>query len=79
MAIRRDCVPRAKRVTLCYGVRTAELAAGVPDFEAAGFDVRLSSDDGTVGHHGFVTDLERRARRRLAAKIGSSSAAARSR
>ena len=39
-------VPRAKRVTLCYGVRTADLLAGVPDFEAAGFDVRLSSDDG---------------------------------
>ena len=49
--------PRAKRVTLCYGVRTAELLAGVPDFLSAGFDVRISSDDGTVGHHGFVTDL----------------------
>ncbi len=52
-------VPTAKRVTLCYGVRTAELAAGVPDFQAAGIDVRLSSDDGTVGHHGLVTDLLR--------------------
>jgi dihydroorotate dehydrogenase electron transfer subunit len=50
-------VPRASRVTLCYGVRTAELVAGLPDFQAAGFDVRLASDDGTVGHHGFVTDL----------------------
>jgi dihydroorotate dehydrogenase electron transfer subunit len=52
-------VPNAKRVTLCYGVRTAELAAGVPDFQAAGIDVHLSSDDGTVGHHGLVTDLLR--------------------
>jgi dihydroorotate dehydrogenase electron transfer subunit len=50
-------VPAAKKVTLCYGVRTAELAAGVDDFRAAGFDVRLSSDDGTLGHHGFVTKL----------------------
>jgi dihydroorotate dehydrogenase electron transfer subunit len=50
-------VPRAGRVTLCYGVRTAELLAGVPDFQAAGVDVRLSSDDGSVGHHGFVTDV----------------------
>jgi dihydroorotate dehydrogenase electron transfer subunit len=50
-------VPRAKRATLCYGVRTAELLAGVPDFETAGFDVRVSSDDGSVGHHGFVTDV----------------------
>ncbi|MEX2308685.1 MAG: dihydroorotate dehydrogenase electron transfer subunit [Pirellulales bacterium] len=50
-------VPRAKRVTLCYGVRSAELLAGVPDFISAGFEVRISSDDGTVGHHGYVTDL----------------------
>lgn len=49
--------PPAKKVTLCYGVRTAELAAGVDDFRAAGFDVRLASDDGTLGRHGFVTSL----------------------
>jgi dihydroorotate dehydrogenase electron transfer subunit len=52
-------VQNAKRVTMCYGVRTADLAAGVPDFEAAGIDVRLSSDDGTIGHHGLVSDLLR--------------------
>ena len=69
-----------RQVTLCYGVRTAELAAGVDDFRAAGFDVRLSSDDGTLGHHGFVTDLlRRRARRIREHRIGSSSAAAPSR
>jgi dihydroorotate dehydrogenase electron transfer subunit len=50
-------VPLAKRVTLCYGVRNESLVAGVPDFLAAGVDVRLSSDDGSIGHHGFVTDL----------------------
>jgi dihydroorotate dehydrogenase electron transfer subunit len=48
---------RASRITLCYGVRTAELVAGVPDFLSAGFDVQLASDDGSIGHHGFVTDL----------------------
>ena len=50
-------VPRAKKISLCYGVRSAELLAGLPDFTAAGFDVRLSSDDGSVGHHGFVTHV----------------------
>jgi dihydroorotate dehydrogenase electron transfer subunit len=50
-------MPRAQRVALCYGVRTAALAAGVEDFKNAGFDVRLSSDDGSVGHHGLVTAL----------------------
>jgi dihydroorotate dehydrogenase electron transfer subunit len=50
-------IPRAERVTLCYGVRSADLLAGVPDFRAAGIDVHVSSDDGSVGHHGLVTDL----------------------
>jgi dihydroorotate dehydrogenase electron transfer subunit len=49
--------PFAKRATLCYGVRTADLAAGIPDFEATGLAVQLSSDDGSLGHHGLVTDL----------------------
>jgi dihydroorotate dehydrogenase electron transfer subunit len=46
----------ARRVSLYYGVRTADLAAGVEDFHAAGAAVHLASDDGTVGHHGFVTE-----------------------
>jgi dihydroorotate dehydrogenase electron transfer subunit len=52
-------VSPAGKVTLCYGVRTAELAAGIDDFRAAGFDLHLSSDDGSLGHHGLVTDLLR--------------------
>lgn len=45
----------AERVTLCYGARTADLLAGVEDFQAAGMDVRLCTDDGTRGRHGLVT------------------------
>ena len=44
-------------VTLCYGVRTQELLAGADDFRACGIDLRISSDDGSVGHHGLVTEL----------------------
>ncbi|MCE9531721.1 MAG: dihydroorotate dehydrogenase electron transfer subunit [Planctomycetes bacterium] len=44
------------KVTLYYGIRTAKLAAGVEDFERAGASVHLASDDGSIGHHGFVTD-----------------------
>ncbi len=47
----------AQRVSLYYGVRTADLAAGVEDFRAAGVTVHLASDDGTLGFHGFVTQL----------------------
>ena len=50
-------VPTAKRVSFCYGVRTADLLAGAADIRQAGIDLRISSDDGTIGHHGLVTDI----------------------
>lgn len=58
----RVSVPAAS-ATLLYGVRAAELLAGVSDFEDAGVSVELATDDGSAGHHGFVTDL-------LAAHLG---------
>ena len=51
---------RASRVTLCYGARSADLLAGVDQFEEAGLDVRICTDDGTRGQHGLVTDLLQR-------------------
>jgi dihydroorotate dehydrogenase electron transfer subunit len=54
----RPCVASfASSATLLYGVRTADLAAGVDDFRAAGIAVELATDDGSAGHHGFVTEL----------------------
>jgi dihydroorotate dehydrogenase electron transfer subunit len=50
---------RAQRVSLFYGVRSKDLAAGVEDFANAGAAVHLASDDGTLGHHAYVTDLLR--------------------
>jgi dihydroorotate dehydrogenase electron transfer subunit len=49
--------PRVGKATLCYGVRTGELLAGAEDFRAAGIDLRVSSDDGSVGRPGLVTTL----------------------
>ncbi len=49
----------ASRVTLCYGIRSAAFLAGVDDFQAAGIDMRLSSDDGSIGRRGFVTEVLR--------------------
>jgi dihydroorotate dehydrogenase electron transfer subunit len=48
---------RTRQVALYYGVRTAALAAGVEDFRAAGVEVHLACDDGSVGTKGFVTQL----------------------
>jgi len=53
----------AQNVSLYYGVRHADLAAGVEDFKRAGAAVHLSSDDGSVGFHGYVTQLLQRGER----------------
>ncbi len=50
---RRVC----QRVSIYYGVRSADLAAGVEDFRATGAAVHLATDDGSLGFHGFVTQL----------------------
>ena len=51
-----------RRVSLFYGVRSAEYAACVDEFRQLGIDVLLATDDGTAGHHGFVTELLREER-----------------
>jgi dihydroorotate dehydrogenase electron transfer subunit len=48
---------QAKKVSLYYGVRTADLAACVTDFRRAGAEVHLATDDGSMGFHGLVTQL----------------------
>ena len=50
-------VETARSATLCYGVRRRDLLAGEDDFRACGIDLRISSDDGSIGHHGLVTEL----------------------
>lgn len=50
---------RARKVTLCYGARTAEYLAGVEDFRSLGVEVHISTDDGSEGYHGLVTDMIR--------------------
>jgi dihydroorotate dehydrogenase electron transfer subunit len=48
---------KAERVSFYYGVRSANLAACVEDFRSAGVEVHLATDDGSVGFHGYVTQL----------------------
>jgi len=55
----REVSSVSPKVTLCYGAKSAEFLAGVEDFEQLGVDVRISTDDGSRGHHGLVTDLLR--------------------
>jgi dihydroorotate dehydrogenase electron transfer subunit len=45
------------RITLCYGVRSIEYIAGLDSFLDEGIDIRVATDNGTAGHHGYVTDL----------------------
>ena len=52
-------VPRARQVTLCYGVLSLDDLACVEDFRRAGVAIQLSTDDGSLGHRGLVTELIR--------------------
>jgi dihydroorotate dehydrogenase electron transfer subunit len=47
----------AKRVTFCFGARTASELVSLADFRSVGAEVITSTDDGSAGHHGLVTDL----------------------
>jgi dihydroorotate dehydrogenase electron transfer subunit len=55
----RQVLRRPDRLTLCYGVRSAEYLAGLEYFDLPGLDVRVSTDDGSRGYRGFVSDLLR--------------------
>ncbi len=48
---------RPAKLTLCYGARSTEYLAGVEDFEHPDLDIQIATDDGSGGHHGFVTEL----------------------
>jgi dihydroorotate dehydrogenase electron transfer subunit len=47
---------RVSKVLLYYGVRSAARVAGLSDLQAAGAEVLLASEDGSVGWHGTVVD-----------------------
>jgi dihydroorotate dehydrogenase electron transfer subunit len=49
---------KPRKISFCYGARSKSLLAGVDDwFRRPGVDVHLATDDGSVGHHGYVTQL----------------------
>jgi dihydroorotate dehydrogenase electron transfer subunit len=47
-----------RSVKLLYGSRSAEHVADLSDFgDIPGLSIEIATDDGSRGHHGFVTDL----------------------
>lgn len=46
-----------KRITMAYGVRHREYLAGLDDFRQTGVDLAIATDDGSLGHPGYVTEL----------------------
>ncbi|MEZ6128326.1 MAG: dihydroorotate dehydrogenase electron transfer subunit [Planctomycetaceae bacterium] len=53
----RELARLPESVTLCYGVRSQDYLAGLDDFALPGLNVHVATDDGSFGHHGFVTEL----------------------
>jgi dihydroorotate dehydrogenase electron transfer subunit len=50
-------VPCARRVSLCWGARSADMFGDADDFRAAGIEVQLATLDGSAGQRGNVIDL----------------------
>ncbi|MGP6159278.1 MAG: dihydroorotate dehydrogenase electron transfer subunit [Vulcanimicrobiaceae bacterium] len=53
----RRLLERGAGVRLYYGARTASALVEADIFSALGVEVELSTDDGSRGYHGFVTEL----------------------
>ena len=53
----RQVLQQPETVSLCYGVRSKSYLAGVDEFTLEGLDLQIATDDGSFGHHGFVTEL----------------------
>ena len=53
----REIAQRPDRLTMCYGVRSQEYLAGIDRFQQPGVDLKLATDDGSHGHHGYVTEF----------------------
>jgi dihydroorotate dehydrogenase electron transfer subunit len=52
--VAEELLARGHRVRAFVGARTAEALLCVEDFEELGVPVEVSTDDGTLGYHGFV-------------------------
>ena len=48
---------KPENMTVLFGAATTELLSGEEKFQNLGVSVRFATDDGTRGHHGFVTSL----------------------
>ena len=50
-------LPRPDRIKLLFGGRTRQHLYGLKLFKKLGIEVGLATDDGSIGHKGFVTEL----------------------
>ena len=53
----RELLRQGSALTLIYGARGAGDLIGLELFPAERLETRLATDDGSAGHHGFVTEL----------------------
>jgi ferredoxin--NADP+ reductase len=57
--ITRALKAAGNHVTCIIGARTRNLLILEEEMKAASHDLRICTDDGSYGHHGFVTDVAR--------------------
>ena len=57
LARKLRALPEPPEITLCMGARIAGQLQGIDDFRALQIRCEVSTDDGSAGHRGFVTEL----------------------
>jgi dihydroorotate dehydrogenase electron transfer subunit len=57
LLLAQQLVKRGARVRLFYGARNSELLVDRDRFASAGCELCCATDDGSLGHHGFITEL----------------------
>ncbi len=56
-SVAKKCLELNKQVSVCLGFASRDDAFYIDEFKALGVDVYVSSNDGTIGEKGFVSDL----------------------
>lgn len=50
-------IEAGKKITVIFGARNKDYLLGIELVREMGLDIHTATDDGSVGHHGFVTDI----------------------
>ena len=57
LILAQQVMAKGGSITLLYGAKTKDRISCMDDFRTLGVNVQIATEDGSEGHHGFVTDM----------------------